>query len=51
MGGDSDNFTIKWIRGPAGIAEVSEREGVTSTFFPKPPAIQALNCMSRFEAI
>lgn len=49
LGGNTGNFTIKWIRGPAGFALVAEREELTSTFFPAPPAIQALNCMPSFE--
>jgi hypothetical protein len=41
------NFTVKWIYGSAGFAEIALEK--PSLFFPKPPKIQALNCAPRIE--
>jgi hypothetical protein len=44
------NFTVKWIRGPAGFGRISGRVGATDQlYYPEPPAIQALNCLPYFE--
>jgi hypothetical protein len=44
------NFTVKWIRGPAGVGSISGRFKETDQlYYPEPPAIQALNCVPYFE--
>jgi hypothetical protein len=43
------NFTVKWIRGPAGFAQTTTLPW-DNMYFPEPPTIQALNCMPTFES-
>lgn len=45
----TQNFTIKWIRGPASFVPYVKQTEPT-LFYSEPPAIQALNCMPSIEA-
>jgi hypothetical protein len=45
-----DNFTIKWIRGPAGFVEKPGYEVFRDLIFSEAPVMQALSCMPGFEA-
>jgi hypothetical protein len=44
------NFTIKWIRGPAGFVENPYSTIDSLLFFSEAPVMQALNCVPGFEA-
>ncbi|KAJ8117434.1 hypothetical protein OPT61_g1379 [Boeremia exigua] len=45
-----DNFTIKWIRGPAGFAQVSGYTDLQNLIFTEPPVMQALDCRPEVQA-
>ncbi|KAH3984651.1 hypothetical protein HBH98_160680 [Parastagonospora nodorum] len=45
----TQNFTVKWIRGPASFVPYVKQTEPT-LFYSEPPAIQALNCMPSIEA-
>ena len=43
------NFTVKWIRGPAGFAPSSNYSSGGNLYFTEVPAIQAMNCVPIIE--
>jgi hypothetical protein len=44
------NFTIKWIRGPAGFAVKPGYEVLRDLVFSEAPVVQALSCMPKIES-
>lgn len=47
-GTTTGDFTIKWLRGPAGLDSVLQK-GLTHLYFSEPPSVQAVTCIPSIE--
>lgn len=47
-GTTTGDFTIKWLRGPAGLDSIVQ-QGFYHLYFSEPPSIQAVNCIPNIE--